>query len=104
MIASSDEALLALEEACEGLGAQRAAILTGDLGGLERAHARIDAALARFEAARAGGATLDPLQGRQAALRLRRLLRENAGLMVRARDLVKQLADAMPRGRLDRRA
>ena len=91
----------ALTRAADALVAQRAALGAGDAAALEACHARLEPLLAGLSGA--GRATTDPA-ARRAAVRLRALARDNARLLVRARDLSRALGPALRPTRLDRSA
>jgi hypothetical protein len=95
--------VLALTQAADALVAQRAALVAGDAAALEACHARLEPLLAGLSAPRGAPGELDPAV-RRAAGRLRALARDNARLLVRARDLSRELGPGLRPTRLDRSA
>lgn len=92
-----------LARAAELLLAQRQAIVGGDTRALEAAHAELDALLRGAPGKAARAATKDPALQR-AARRVQALARDNARLIVRARDLTRDLGPQLRPTRLDRSA
>ncbi len=95
--------LEALNLASDALVDQRVALVAGDAAGLEAVHARLELLLTGLSPLHGPQADCDPAV-RRAAGRLRALARDNARLLVRARDLSRELGPRVRPTRLDRSA